>query len=297
MILQGKKISVRFKEKQALDNVDFKIEKGEIYSILGHNGAGKSTLIKAIMELIDYDGDIVMAFDQELLYQNISVQLQTSSFEDGVKVREICKLYKDLLRSDLDLDELLEGFDLNEHSTQFVNDLSGGQKQKLTILLTILNNPQIIIFDELTTGLDVVARRKIWEILKKINKEKNTTLILTSHFLDEVEYLADNILILEKGKVKVIGKVEEIINNLFNGKKKAEFIINDQFQFAKFDFEFDRYKEKITVEYDVVEEKSLYENISDCGGQNITMSNYTFENAFLRILGYELGKDGEITHA
>lgn len=297
MILQGKKISVCFKEKQALDNVDFKIEQGEIYAILGHNGAGKSTLIKAIMGLINYDGEIVMAFDQKLLYQNISVQLQTSSFEEGVKVREICKLYKDLLRSDLDLDNLLEGFDLKEASNRFVNDLSGGQKQKLTILLTILNNPKIIIFDELTTGLDVVARRKIWEILKKINKAKNTTLILTSHFLDEVEYLADNILILEKGKVKVVGKVEEIINKFFDGKKKAEFSIDDQFQFTKFDFKFERYQEKITVEYDAVVEKKLYENISECGGRNITMSNYTFEDAFLRILGYELGKDGEITHA
>jgi len=274
-----------------------KLKKGEIYSILGHNGAGKSTLIKAIMDLVDYDGEIVMAFDQDLLYKNVSVQLQMNSFEDGVKVKEICKLYKDLLKSDFNIDNLLEEFDLKDHSNQFVNDLSGGQKQKLTILLTILNNPEIIIFDELTTGLDVVARRKIWEILRRINKEKQTTLILTSHFLDEVEYLADNILILEKGKVKVVGKVGEIINNLFDGKKKAEFIINDQFKFGKFSFDFNRYQEKLTVEYDMIDEKVLYENINECGGSNITMKNYTFEDAFLRILGYELGKDGEISHA
>lgn len=297
MILQGKKVNVRFKEKQALEDVDFKIERGEIYSILGHNGAGKSTLIKAIMDLVDYDGEIVMAFDEELLYKNVSVQLQMNSFEDGVKVKEICKLYKDLLRSDFNIDDLLEDFDLTEHSNQFVNDLSGGQKQKLTILLTLLNNPQIIIFDELTTGLDVVARRKIWEILIRINQEKQTTLILTSHFLDEVEYLADNILILEKGKVKVVGRVGEIINNLFGEKKKAEFIINDQFKFGKFNFDFNRTQEKLAVEYDTVDEKALYENIFECGGGNITMKNYTFEDAFLRILGYELGKDGEMTHA
>lgn len=297
MILQGKNVNVKFKEKHALNNVDFKIEKGEIYSILGHNGAGKSTLIKVIMDLVDYDGEILMAFDQELLYKNVSVQLQTNSFEDGVKVKEICKLYKDLLRSDFDIDVLLEEFDLKEHSNQFVNDLSGGQKQKLTILLTILNNPQIIIFDELTTGLDVVARRKIWEILKRINKEKQTTLILTSHFLDEVEYLADNILILENGKVIVVGKVSEIINNLFEEKKKAEFKISNQFNFEKFKFDYDRYYEKLIVKYKTIDEKELYENIIECGGSNITMMDYTFEDAFLKILGYELGKDGEIAHA
>ncbi len=296
MILQGKKISVRYKDVKALDKVDFKIQKGEIYSILGHNGAGKSTLIKAIMDLVDYEGDIVVAFDHELLYKNVSVQLQTSSFEDGVKVKEICKLYKDLLRSSLDIDNLLLEFDLYEHRNKYVNALSGGQKQKLTILLTLLNNPEIIIFDELTTGLDVVARRKTWDILKKINKEKGTTLILTSHFLEEVEFLADNLLILEQGKVKVVGKVGEIIYSLFGDNKKAEFSVDDRFLYTKFNFPFTRNDDRILVKYSAAEEKKVYENIADCGGYNINIKHYTFEDAFLKILGYELGKDGEIKH-
>lgn len=296
MILQGKKISVKFKEKKALNSVNFKIEKGEIYSILGHNGAGKSTLVKVIMDLVDYEGELIMAFDHELLYTNVSVQLQTNSFEDGVKVWEICKLYKDLLRSDYDINQLLLDFDLKKQENQFVNNLSGGQRQKLTILLTLLNNPQVIIFDELTTGLDVLSRHKIWEILKRINKEKGTTLILTSHFLDEVEYLADNVLILENGKAKVVGKVRDIIQKLFGDKKKAQFRIDHQFKFGKFKFDFSRKQDMLNVEYNSSNEQEIYQNIVDCGGYDITMKTFSFEDAFLKILGYELGKDGEITH-
>lgn len=296
MIIQGKNISVRFLNKTALDNVDFKIKKGEIYSILGHNGAGKSTLVKVIMDLVDYDGEIIMAFDHQLLYKNVSVQLQTNTFEDGVKVREICKLYKDLLKSDYDIEQLLIDFDLKKQANQFVNDLSGGQKQKLTILLTLLNNPQVIIFDELTTGLDVIARHKIWEILKKVNKEKGTTLILTSHFLDEVEYLADNVLILENGKAKVVGRVRDIIQQLFGNKKKATFRVDNQFKFGKFKFDFNRLQDMVSVEYDSLNEQGLYDNIIECGGYDITMKTFSFEDAFLKILGYELGEDGGITH-
>ncbi len=296
MIIEGRSVSVSYSGKLALDKVDFKIQKGEVYSILGHNGAGKSTLIKAIMGLVDYEGDIDVAFNREYLYKNISVQLQTSSFEEGVKVIEVCKLYKALMRRALDVEELLLEFNLYEHRNKYVNVLSGGQKQKLTILLTLLNNPEIIIFDELTTGLDVVARRKIWAVLKKINKEKGTTLILTSHFLDEVAFLADNLLILERGKAKVVGKVDEIVHNLFGDKKKAVFSADNRFLYTKFDFPFTRDDNRMVVTYSAEEEKKVYENIVDCGGYNITIKHHTFEEAFLKILGYELGKAGEIQH-
>ncbi|MCM3339231.1 ABC transporter ATP-binding protein [Paenibacillus sp. MER TA 81-3] len=292
-------VSKKYGDKLALDNINLHVNEGEIYAILGHNGAGKTTLIKCIMDLMKYEGDITYSFDQANLYQNISLQMQTSVFEEGVRVMDICKLYKDILNSKVNIKELLKQFDLEEHSKSYVNKLSGGQKQKLSILLTLINEPKVIIFDELTTGLDVMARRKTWNLLKDINKEKGITLLLTSHFLDEVEYLADNVIILEKGKESVSGSVEEIIENSFGDRKKISFGYKGSDE-NKEDFTFPYWiddKGKYIVEYNSKDESQIFNEISQKGGYDININRFSFEDAFLKILGYRMTEKGEIKDA
>ncbi|MGQ8872594.1 ABC transporter ATP-binding protein [Paenibacillus sp. TSA_86.1] len=295
-MIKVQSLSKAYGNRQVLDDINMHVKEGEIFAILGHNGAGKTTLIKCLMDLTKYSGEISYAFDTSKLYDNISLQMQTSAFEEGVKVNDICKFYKDILKSDIDIKKLLKQFDLEEHSTAYVNKLSGGQKQKLSILLTLINNPKVIIFDELTTGLDVMARRKIWDLLKDINSKNGVTIILTSHFLDEVEALANQVFILEKGKHALSGTVDEIIHRSFGERKKISFAYTNEDPQFSFDYRLAE-NGKFVVEYDSKLESDIYNEISQKGGYDININRFSFEDAFLKILGYKMTDEGEMKDA
>ncbi|MEN2466995.1 ABC transporter ATP-binding protein [Ornithinibacillus sp. JPR2-1] len=295
-------LSKSYGRKQVLKDTSFTVNNGEIFAILGHNGAGKTTLIKCIMKLIPYSGEIDYEFPEKDIYKNISLQMQSSVYEEGAKVYEICNLYKQLQKSDIDIDELLDEFDLLSFKKTNINNLSGGEKQKLSILLTLINKPKVIIFDEITTGLDIVARRKVWGLIKKVNQEYNTTIILTSHFLDEVEYLANRIVILEKGEVTLKGSVGEIVQQTFGNKKKISFVVPNLVPNVKdglLEQELGivtRDGNRFMIEYDAEQEAEILEKIKESNGTDIYIKNYSFEDAFLKNLGYVINEKGEITH-
>ncbi|QKY71293.1 ABC transporter ATP-binding protein [Lentibacillus sp. CBA3610] len=282
-------------DTKVLDNIEFEVEKGSIFAILGHNGAGKSTLINCIMNLTKYEGEIKYPFDKNHLYKKVGLQMQSSSFEEGAKVKEICQLYKNILKTDVNIEALLKEFDLIEFKNNNVTKLSGGEKQKLSILLTLIGKPEIIIFDEITTGLDVIARRKIWSIIKKINSEREITVILTSHFLEEIEYLADYVLIIEKGTKKIEGSVKEIINNTFGQKKIVSFTLDDiNVKELSEEFNISNLGEgRYTIEFSPVNEAYVLKELSILGAEDILMKNHTFEDAFLKNLGYVIDQKGE----
>lgn len=291
-------VSKKYGHHQALDRVDIEIEEGKIYAILGHNGAGKTTLIKCIMDLIPYEGRIEYGFERSKLYEHISVQMQTSVYEEGARVIDICKLYKELLNSKADIQELLRQFELEEHRKAEINKLSGGQKQKLSILLTLINNPKVVIFDELTTGLDVVARRNTWNMIKKLNKEQGVTVVMTSHFLDEVEYLSDYVYVLEKGRNSISGSVRDIVADTFGQRKRISFLIDDANRLNDLERAWTIDQEGVyTIEYEAHEESVLFNEISQRGGTDIQMRRFSFEDAFLKQLGYKITEKGEIKNA
>ncbi|WP_419958942.1 ABC transporter ATP-binding protein [Psychrobacillus sp. BM2] len=296
MSLVIKQLKKRYGNLQVLNGVNFEVKQGEIFAILGRNGAGKTTLINALMQLTDYEGEIVYDFNKKNLYKNINLQLQTSQFEEGAKVLETCKLYKALLRSDVNLDNLLDELELSNFKNNYIKTLSGGQKQKLSIVLTLIGQPKIIIFDELTTGLDTIARRGIWDLLKKINKINHTTIILTSHFLDEVEYLADRVMILDNGIAIKIDTVNNIIDNLFESKKKIQFKISDIDRGNNtFSFQFWLLRDNLfETECTKVEENAVLSEIIKNNGFDINMKSFLFEDAFLKIMGYKLTNEGEV---
>ncbi|TCT15396.1 ABC-2 type transport system ATP-binding protein [Natranaerovirga pectinivora] len=291
-------LTKRFKDKVALDNISFDVNMGEIIGIVGHNGAGKSTLINSMVDIYKPDaGAVEFVFDHKSLYDHIGVQMQKSFYESKAKVIDLCKLYKKLTNSDVDIDLMLEEYELIEEKNNYVKFLSGGKAQRLSILLTLIHQPEVVFLDELTSGLDPVARRKVWEVLKEINQKKNVTIILTSHFLDEIEYLADRIIILDKGKMAYMGGVSAAIEQYSNGEKIIEFQIKDD----KASFKLMKYN-AITLtdgRYQIrtrEEEKVLTELINEVGINNLVVKSPTLEDVFLRIAGYKLDEEGRIVH-
>lgn len=147
---------------------------------------------------------------EQQLFEKIGVQLQHSAYQSKIKVHELCQERAVLYQKDIDEDRLLSDFGLLDKKNQMVESLSGGEKQKLSIVLAVMHEPELIFLDELTTGLDVVARREIWKYLLELKKNKKS-LILTSHYMDEVETLCDRILLLKDGKELISGTVKEVI--------------------------------------------------------------------------------------
>lgn len=216
IITKVNEITKKYGNKAVLDHVSFCVEEGECLGILGHNGAGKTTLIETMLGLKKADQGQVFLFDHnmikrdQLLFEKIGVQLQHSAYQSKIKVHELCQERAVLYQRDIDEDRLLADFGLLDKKNQMVESLSGGEKQKLSILLAVMHEPELIFLDELTTGLDVVARREIWKYLLELKKNKKS-LILTSHYMDEVESLCDRILLLKEGKELISGTVKEVI--------------------------------------------------------------------------------------
>ena len=134
-------LSKTYGNKVALHNVSFSVERGSIVAVLGHNGVGKTTLINSIMNLIDYEGEIEYGFDRKLLYRKIGYQMQSSSYEKEAKVYEVCKLYRKILKSSINLELLLADFGLTECWNLYIKNLSGGQRQALSVLLALIGEP------------------------------------------------------------------------------------------------------------------------------------------------------------
>lgn len=224
---------VKYGDLRAVSDVSLNISDGEAFGIIGKNGAGKTTLVETIEGLRDKtSGNIsINGIDpsdnkrRKELYNMISVQLQSTNYPDKAKVEDLCKLFSSICDNPIDYKELLEQFDLIEKINKPVSSLSGGQKQKLSILLALISQPKIVFLDELTTGLDADARREIWKSLKNL-KKKGVTIILVSHYMDDIEMVCDRIGIMKKGKLINVGTKEELIKT--SGlSRRITFTCND----------------------------------------------------------------------
>lgn len=157
------------------------------------------------------------------LFQNIGVQFQGSAYQREIRVDELCEETECLYKNPLDWRELLKRFGIIHKEKSMVKDLSGGERQRLFVALALIPRPKLVFLDELTTGLDTRARREVWKILKEL-KEEGLTIILTSHFMDEVEILCDRIIILRKGKTVFQGTVAEAKENSHCEKMEEAYL-------------------------------------------------------------------------
>lgn len=203
---------------QAVENVSFSIGRGEVFGLLGANGAGKSTTMECILGTKRQDEGTVSVLgmnpesDRKKLYERVGVQFQEATYQEKIRVSELCEITASFYRTTLDYEDLLKQFGLSDKWKSQVNELSGGQKQRLFIVLALIPDPEVVFLDELTTGLDARARRDVWKRLSDL-KAKGMTIFLTSHFMDEVEVLCDKIVILKKGQSIFTGTVQEAVDS------------------------------------------------------------------------------------
>jgi ABC-2 type transport system ATP-binding protein len=200
----------------AVDRLSFEVEKGEIFGLLGHNGAGKTTTIECILGVKKSDHGKVLIFgkdprkDRREIFEKAGVQFQQTSYQDKIRVDEICRVTSSLYRKPADWEELLSTFGLDGMKRKMVAELSGGERQRLSVLLALIPDPELVFLDELTTGLDAKARRDVWKYLERLKRE-GLTVMLTSHYMDEVSTLCDRICILKKGVAVFSGTVAEAV--------------------------------------------------------------------------------------
>ena len=215
-IVSVKQLKKTYGSVTAVNGISFDVEEGSIFGLLGHNGAGKTTTIECILGTKTFEqGEITVlsqnpAKSRKSLFQKVGVQFQNTAHQYKIKVKEICEINHSLYQNPSDWKTMLEEFGLANKSNSFVADLSGGEKQKLYIILAVMHNPELVFLDELTTGLDPKARREVWKYIHGL-KAKGTTIFLTSHYMDEVENLCDKIAILKQGEILIGGTVNEVI--------------------------------------------------------------------------------------
>lgn len=205
-----------YKTKKALDNVSLSIKQGELFGLLGVNGAGKTTLIKILCGLTrKTSGTITINnfnLDKEIdkIKEIIDISPQETSVANNLTVKENLEFFANIYNNNntKTINEIVDIFNLNEVLNQRAKTLSGGYKRRLSIAIALISKPKILFLDEPTLGLDVFARRELWNIIKKL--QKNITIILTSHYLEEIENLCDRVAILSNGKLLKTGTIEEI---------------------------------------------------------------------------------------
>lgn len=212
-------LSKRYPDKTAVDNISFSVDKGSIFSLLGVNGAGKTTTIKMLCGLTRPTGGEAYVLSHNIhteldeVKKLVNISPQDTSVASRLTVRENLEFIAGIYGADRKkqrekADEMIQYFHLQEVADRRAKVLSGGWQRKLSIAMALITEPQIIFLDEPTLGLDVLARRELWEVIRRM-KEK-ITIILTTHYMEEAESLSDKVAVMVDGQIKAMGSVEEL---------------------------------------------------------------------------------------
>ena len=226
-IIKTDKLTKKFDDFTAVDNISFSVKKGEIFGFLGPNGAGKTTTIKMLTTLLfPTSGEAYVAgFDvlkkRNEVRRNIGIVFQDPALDTELTGQENLDFHARMYNLDKEkrnsrINEVLQLVDLEEKKDEYVKNYSGGMKRRLEIARGLMHYPTILFLDEPTLGLDSQTRRAIWTYIKKMNKEENTTIFLTTHYMDEADSLCDRIGIIDKGKILIIDTTDKLKNSVGN---------------------------------------------------------------------------------
>ena len=219
VIISVKNLTKNYGEFQAVKGISFEVYEGEIFGLLGPNGAGKSTTLEIIETLRQKTSGSVTVDGLDLdkkpdgIKKIIGVQLQTSGYYPNLNLTELIELFGGLYNETVRPLQLLDMVNLRDKAKSKYKELSGGQKQRFSIATTLINHPKIIFLDEPTTGLDPQARRNLWDLVKDI-RSRGTTVIITTHYMDEAEVLCDRVAIIDSGKIIAMDTPDRLIDNL-----------------------------------------------------------------------------------
>jgi ABC-2 type transport system ATP-binding protein len=221
-------LHVSYGPVKAVRNVTLAVKHGEIFGLLGPNGAGKTTTLSAIEGIVKPESGTVRVLGYDVQRQpnevkrRLGISLQSTAFFDNLKVWELIRLYAGFYEVYLTKPEiinLLTRFELAEKADAQAEQLSGGQRQRVALVLAIANNPEIVILDEPTTGLDPQARRAVWDMIRELRAEGRTVL-LTTHYMEEAQELCGRIGIIDQGELIALDTPGALINSL-----KADSVI------------------------------------------------------------------------
>jgi ABC-2 type transport system ATP-binding protein len=228
-VIEVKNVWKSFKTVQAVKGINLKIPKGQFVALLGPNGAGKTTLVEMIEGIQKPDkGEITITGkkwkgNEDELHHIIGLSLQETRFIDKLRVSETLQLFAAFFNLGKErVNKIIDIVGLEEKRKSYVVNLSGGQRQRLAIGIALINNPAILLLDEPTTGLDPNARREIWEILRSLREASKTSMILTTHYMEEAENLCDYIVIMNNGEILKEGTLQQLLEEETN-EKVVEF--------------------------------------------------------------------------
>lgn len=220
IVIEVKEVWKSFKTVQAVKGISLNIPQGQFTALLGPNGAGKTTLVEMIEGIQKPDkGEISIMNrnwkgNEDYLHRLIGLSLQETRFIDKLRVTETLRLFASFFDLGKEkVEEIIDLVGLTDKSRSYVVNLSGGQRQRLAIGMALINDPAILLLDEPTTGLDPNARREIWGILKKLKESSTTSMILTTHYMEEAEYLCDYIVIMDKGLILMEGTPDYLLKD------------------------------------------------------------------------------------
>ncbi len=206
-----------YKHTIAVEDISFDVGRGEVFGLLGSNGAGKTTTVECLEGIRRADGGSirVLGLDPQrqatALRGRVGSQLQESRLPDHLKVWEALELFAGLAPRALDWRELLTAWGLAEKRSASFASLSGGQRQRLFVALALVSDPEIVVLDEMTTGLDPAARHVAWELIEEI-RDRGATVVLVTHFMDEAERLCDRVAVVERGRIVALGAPVALID-------------------------------------------------------------------------------------
>jgi ABC-2 type transport system ATP-binding protein len=229
-ILEVKDLTKSYGKKKAVSGISFEVKTGETFGILGPNGAGKTTTLEMIETIRTIDKGTVtlagadVAKDPQKIKYMIGVQTQSTAFMDKVKLTELLEQQAAAYGDKINPIELLEQVNLESQASSYVEDLSGGQKQRFSIAAALVHKPKVFFLDEPTTGLDPQARRRLWDLIRKV-KAEGMTVILTTHYMEEAEVLCDRVAIMDEGRIVAMDTPKNLVKQLLKrGFKKARHV-------------------------------------------------------------------------
>ena len=230
-MIQITNLTKKYKEKIAVNNINLTIKEGELFALLGTNGAGKTTTIKMLSTLIlPTEGEIKIAGydiakDSVKIKKIVNVSPQETAIAPNLTVKEnldfMAGVYK-IKNKNEKIDKLVKTFKLQEVLKQKAKTLSGGWQRKLSIAISLINDPKVLFLDEPTLGLDVLARRELWTVIESLKGK--ITIILTTHYMEEAESLSDRVGIMDKGKLIAVGTVKELMQKAGTNNFEEAFV-------------------------------------------------------------------------
>lgn len=213
-MIRVKNCKKSYKDNLVLKNVSMEVKEGDFVAVVGKNGSGKSTLIEIITKMKKADAGIIeYGFAEEDIYTKMGIQFQNADFDVRMKVETLLNLWKEIYNVEYTrYSELIQLLNLSGIKKQKIGRISGGERQRMNIFLALINDPKVLVLDELTTGLDAITRLEIRQYLKEINMKQKKTILMVSHYMDEVEELCNKVFFLKDGVICESGKIIDLKN-------------------------------------------------------------------------------------